>query len=170
MSRRLLSCAWKANCICRQNKAGRVVGAVLARAEGRWFGLSNTFINYDESPLQFTSNQRLLTVTQHWSPLAKWFSWPVASHTAKELATWWSGGCRDCCASGTQLDQSYLKQCGELSGQQAHRYMGSKAFKGQLERGSLKLKTFRGCEPWSEKVFFWPCFLIKSELQQTPAV
>lgn len=86
--RRLLPCAWKANCICRQNKAGRVVGAIMAQAEGRWFGLSNTFINYDESPLQFTSNQRPLTVTQHWSPLAKWFSWPVASHTAKELATW----------------------------------------------------------------------------------
>lgn len=67
--RRLLSWTWNANCICRQNKVGRVVGADLARAEGRWFGLSNTFINYDESPLQFTSNQRPLTVTQHWSPL-----------------------------------------------------------------------------------------------------
>lgn len=105
--------------ICWKNKAERAAGADLALAEACWFGLSNAFINHDESPLQFTSNQRL-TAAQRWSPLAKWFSWHVVFRTAKELATWRSGCRWYCCASGTQLDQSYLKQRWELSDQKAH--------------------------------------------------
>lgn len=128
--------------ICWKNKVARAVGADLALAETCWFGLSNAFINDDEWPLQFTSNQRPLTAAQRWSPLAKWFSWPVVFRAAKELATWRSGCRWDCCAGGTQLDQSFLKQRCELGCQQAHRYLGSKALKGQLEWGSLKIKTF----------------------------
>lgn len=157
-------------CICCKNKAAKAVAADLAQAEACWFGLSNAFINDDESPLQFTSNQRPLTATQWWSPLAKWFSWPVVFRTAKELTTWRSGYHWDYCASGTQLDQSNLKRCCELSGQQAHGYMGSKAFRRQLEWGRLKIKTFTACDMWSEKVISWPCFLIKSVLEQAPAV
>lgn len=137
-------------CFCWKTKVARVVAADLALAEACWFGLSTAFINDDESPLQFASNQRPLTAAQRWSPLAKWFSWPVVFHRAKELVTWWSGCRWHCCASGTQLDQSYLKQRCELSGQQAHGYMGRKAFKMQLEWGSLKIKTFTASEMWSE--------------------
>lgn len=50
--------------ICRKNKAVKAVVADLALAEACWFGLSNTFINDDESPLQFTSNQRPFTAAQ----------------------------------------------------------------------------------------------------------
>lgn len=52
-------------------RAEGMEGAGLALAEACWFGLSNTFINDDESPLPFTANQRPLTAPQRWSPLAK---------------------------------------------------------------------------------------------------
>lgn len=79
--------------ICMQHKAARWGGADLAHAPSHWFELSNAFINYDESPRHFTSNQRPLRGTQIWSLLTKWFSWPMLCQPVIELATWWFGYC-----------------------------------------------------------------------------
>lgn len=98
---RTLICVGVCDCVCEklivhifmQYKAAGGGEANLAHAPSRWFELSTVFINDDESPFHFTSNQRALRGTQIWSPLTKWFSWPTLCQPAIELATWWYGCC-----------------------------------------------------------------------------
>lgn len=149
LCRCLQLCTCKVNCPylhAVQNSRGGE--AALAHAPSRRFELSAAFINYDESPLHFTSNQRALTGTQIWSPLTKWFSWRMWRQAAIELATWWYGCCLDCSANGPQLDPSFLKQCGEWSSQLTCRGTGWEDFRGPVGNAEIiKIKRSTLSEP-----------------------